>query len=548
MSASPFHVGEQWVQQRVGVREAIEPWARQIIRPYLPEQHRDFYAQLPFVVAAARDAAGRPWVTLLTGAPGFAQAPDQHQLWLATQPSKGDALAGALNPGTVLGLLGIELATRRRNRVNGVITGSGPNGLHLAVRQSFGNCPQYITEREWRWVDVDPQAASWSRHDSLDDSMKAWISQADTMFIGSGFPGDGVSAEETVGMDASHRGGERGFVQVLDAQRLVFPDYAGNNHFNTIGNLLIDPRVGLLFIDFARGNLLQITGRARIDWDSDAVSRYPGAQRLVYIDIEAVVQQQSVLPLRWGEPGADVQSLSVARKVRESADVVSLLLAARDGCALPDFEAGQHLPIELHVNGWDRRVSRTYSLSNVPGEGHYRISVKREPDGLASRWLHDAVSEGDVITAKPPAGDFVLRCTASPTVLISAGIGITPMVSMLHQFVARCGDQPLVFVHGARNGAHHALAEEVRRVAAANPNIALHVAYSRPRAEDIPGRDYHHEGHITPVLLASLLPHANAEVYLCGPAGFMADVAGALRDLGVAPERINSESFGPSVR
>jgi len=285
--ASPFHEGEHAVQSQLGVRQAIEPWARKVIRPFMPQQHRDFYTQLPFVVASARDAGDRQWVTLLAGPPGFIQSPDSRGLQFAALPHPGDALADALQPGTDLGLLGIELETRRRNRVNGRVGVLREDGFRFDVGQAFGNCPQYITERAWRQVDVTPEEASTTRQQYLDAGMQRWISKADTFFIGSGYRGDGT-ANDAFGMDASHRGGAPGFVRVLSNTRLVFPDYAGNNHFNTIGNLVLDPRVGLLFVDFESGSLMQITGRATIDFDSEEVTRHPDAQRLVIIDIEEI--------------------------------------------------------------------------------------------------------------------------------------------------------------------------------------------------------------------------------------------------------------------
>lgn len=544
MNPSPFHIGEQHVQTRVGVREVIEPWAGRVIRRFMPDQHREFYARLPFVVAAARDAAGRPWATLLVGPPGFVQSPDDRGLLLQTRALQGDALESSLTAGAELGLLGIELETRRRNRVNGTITETGAAGLRFEVGQAFGNCPQYITERKWRQVEVDPADAVVSRQNRLDGDMQAWIRSADTVFIASGYRGD-ADPGEAFGMDASHRGGMPGFVKVLGDRRLVIPDYAGNNHFNTIGNLVMDPRVGVLFVDFERGSLLQITGNATIDWDSGEVAKHPGAQRLIFIDLDTIVRLDDVLPLRWSEPAGSIRSLKVARKIKEGVDVASFELVARDGGALPGFEAGQHLPIELNVAGLDQPARRTYSLSNGPEQDHYRISVKRQPRGLVSRLLHDVIQEGDIISSKPPAGDFVLTCTARPTVLISAGIGVTPMVSMLHRLCAKRTGQPVVFVHGARDGGQHALAAEVRQLAAANASVTLHVAYSRPREDDVLGRDYDRAGRVTGDVIAELLPALDAEFYLCGPVRFMSDISNALVRLGVHPDRIHTETFGP---
>ena len=232
-SGSPFHSGEIEIQGRMGVQD-IEDWARKVVRPFLPEDHLDFHTALPFLVAAARDDQGRPWATLLTGPEGFITSPDPKSLVMDASLAAGDALEGTLSSGAHLGLLGIELASRRRNRVNGRVHMDEPGNLVFSVDQAFGNCPQYIREREWRRVsDNSPDVPI--RGERLTPSQTAWISSADTFFIASGHQGEGESP--AYGMDASHRGGEPGFVKVLNERQIQFPDFAGNNHFNTIGNL-----------------------------------------------------------------------------------------------------------------------------------------------------------------------------------------------------------------------------------------------------------------------------------------------------------------------
>lgn len=539
--ASPFHAGEQQVQERLGVRD-IEDWARKVVRPTLPEQHRAFYEALPFLVAAARDAEGRPWPTLLVGEEGFVSSPDARTLSIAARLVPGDALQGSLAAGADLGILGIELATRRRNRVNGRVAEDGAGDLVFAVDQAFGNCPQYIREREWHRVEGVP-AGTPLRGMRLTPSQRAWVSNADTFFIASGHRGDGDSP--AYGMDASHRGGDPGFVQVASETRLVFPDYAGNNHYNTIGNLVLDPRVGLLFVDFETGSLLQLTGRATIDWDSDAVARIPGARRLVAVDIEEIVELPAAVPLRWDASAESVRSLRLVEKTRESADVTSFVFEARDGGPLHTFRAGQHLPIELHVPGVEEPVRRTYSLSGAPSDGRYRISVKREPLGLASRHLHDQVGVGTILDARKPAGDFLLPCSKCPVVLVSAGVGVTPLASMLHDLAARNSGRPVWFVHGVRDGAHHPLADEIRALAGRNPNIRVHAAYSRPGPQDRPGTHYDSAGRVDGALLERLVGDLDAHFMLCGPTAFMAQVQTDLEERGVCPERIHTETFGP---
>jgi ferredoxin-NADP reductase/predicted pyridoxine 5'-phosphate oxidase superfamily flavin-nucleotide-binding protein len=537
---SPFHAGEQQVQERLGVRDAIEPWARKVVRSYLPDEHRRFYARLPFVVAAARDAQGRPWATLLAGQPGFVGSPDATTLEIGVRPLPGDCLEKALSPGADVGFLGIELATRRRNRVNGRVSAATEAGFEVAVDQTFGNCPQHIHERNWRSA---PAAAAPLRraHGSFTPELKRWIEAADTFFIASGHRGQGESP--TFGMDASHRGGKPGFARVTGEQSLVFPDYAGNDHYNTVGNLVLDPRAGLLFVDFEGGGLLQLTGRAEIDWDSPEIACIPGARRLVRFELDEAAELEAALPLRFDAAGGGVRSLRLVEKIRESDEVTSFVFEARDGGTLTDFTAGQHLPLELQgPEGCG--ASRTYSLSNGPGAGRYRISVKRHSHGVASRCLHDHVQVGDIVDAREPNGDFVLDPTsARPVALVSAGVGLTPLVSMLHQLVDPGDERRVWFVHGARDGRHHALADEVRLLCDRDRDVTLHVAYSRPGPEDERGRDYHSSGRVDAALLERLVPGLDADFYVCGPSAFMAALQEGLEARGVPADRIRSETF-----
>ncbi|MFT7530028.1 MAG: ferredoxin-NADP reductase, partial [Gammaproteobacteria bacterium] len=380
-----------------------------------------------------------------------------------------------------------------------------------------------------------------SRHSVLDTAMQDWIQSADTFFIASGYHGDDDNPR-TIGMDASHRGGQPGFVKVENSRRIIFPDYAGNNHFNTIGNLILEPGVGLLFVDFAKGDLLQITGRASIDWDSAEVANFPGAQRLVTIDIDEIVFLQCVLPLRWRKPVESNQTLKVANKIQESHDVISFELVSEDGKKLPEFKAGQYLPIEFETH--DSRIQRTYSISNGTGSDHYRISVKREPRGLASRYLHDVVEPGDTIKAGTPMGDFVIGDTHRPVVLVSAGIGITPMISMLNQLGSLANNKPIYFFHGTRNSTSHAFSKYVNALAKTLPNLKIEFSYSRPNLNDKPEIDYQHTGHVSGERIRQLVQEHDACYYLCGPPGFISEVSNSLVSDGVDQASIYLETFG----
>ncbi len=538
---SPFHRGEQVVQSRLGVRN-IADWARQVIRDYLPEQHREFYAAQSYLIVSARDKNGNPWVTMLHGGEGFVSSPNPYHLVINAKRIEGDALHHAFQLNADVGVLGIELVTRRRNRVNGRVVAVDTDSITLRVEQSFGNCPQHIRERAVRRVEASKKVQAQYGL-KLSVQQKTWIANADTLFIASGYRSQGES--ESFGMDASHRGGERGFVQVVGDSRLRFPDFAGNNHFNTIGNLVLDPRVGLLFIDFETGSLLQVSGTATIDWHPEESQLVVGARRVVEIAVNEVIELTDAVPLRWQSEASSVRSLRVAEKIKESRDVTSFILRARDGGPLAGFEPGQHLPIELSIDDVDTRVSRTYSISSSPNDEHYRITVKREPQGLASRHLHDHIEPGAIIQSRSPAGDFMMTCNVCPLVLVSAGVGVTPMVSILKAATEQPSDRPVWFIHGARDAEYHPLAQEVRDLASRYSNVRLHVAYSRARFEDVLGADFHSHGHVDGELLAALVNDLDAHYFLCGPKRFMADIQADLERRDIPTEQIHYETFGP---
>lgn len=539
-SPSPFHAGEIQVQSRLGVRQ-VETWARQVIRDHMPDQHRDFYAQQPFLILAARDAGGRPWATLIEGEPGFVTSPNPRVLDIHGALAAGDALDGALGIESDVGILGIEFATRRRNRVNGHLTEAENGILSFTVDQSFGNCPQYIHERDYTFAPETPVPHA-TVTPSLTAAQTGWIRAADTFFLATGHRGEGT--HESYGMDASHRGGTPGFVEVLDEATLRFPDYAGNNHFNTIGNLMLDDRIGMLFVDFASGSLLQISGRATIDWSPDAAAQATGARRSVSVHIDEVVDLRSALRLRWKTAEEDMRTLQLVAKTAESADVTSFVLAAAEGEDLPRFKAGQYLPIAIEVPGHAGPALRTYSLSHGPDRATYRISVKREDNGLVSRHLHDHLDVGMHVRAGKPSGDLTVPDHKAPLVLVSAGVGITPMLSILQDTAKEADQRPVWFVHGARNGRHHPHAAEVRSLTEAATHFRRFTAYSRPLDTDQRGVDYDTQGRIDMAALMDLRPPADAHFLLCGPAAFMSDIAAGLAQAGVPERRIHQESFG----
>lgn len=297
-----FHAGEQALQARTGARARLEELGPRVIRAFMPEQHRSFFAQLPFLVLGLVDAQGQPWASVLAAPPGFVQSPDDRHLSVAALPALQDPVQAALVPGAAIGLLGIEPHTRRRNRANGVIGRVDAHGFSVNVQQSFGNCPKYIQAREPRYVTGGTAGpAEVEQASALDEAARRLVAEADTFFIATAHPAaranDGARAH---GVDVSHRGGKPGFVRVDGGRRLIAPDFVGNFFFNTLGNLLLNPRAGLLFIDYAQGDLLHVAVTAHIVQDGPDLAAFEGAQRLLQMEVTQVRRLRGALPLRWG--------------------------------------------------------------------------------------------------------------------------------------------------------------------------------------------------------------------------------------------------------
>lgn len=296
---STFHAGERYAQERAGMREKMAGLGPRVIRDYMPEQHRSFFAQLPFLLVGSVDAGGQPWASIVTGTPGFVQAPDERSLAVTgMRMAAGDPLRGNLHEGAPLGLLGIEPHTRRRNRANGVLRAWSGAGMDIAITQSFGNCPKYIQARQPELLDAEALPATViSDSAALTPAMQALVRAADTFFIATASAG----TERPEGVDVSHRGGKPGFVRVDGDARLTLPDFVGNSFFNTIGNLLVNPRAGLLFADFDSGALLYLAVQAEVIWDGPEVAAFAGAQRLLRLQVQSARLLEHALPLRWGE-------------------------------------------------------------------------------------------------------------------------------------------------------------------------------------------------------------------------------------------------------
>jgi len=284
-----YHPGELEVQGLAGVERQADRVGR-IISSTMPPAAQEFLRRQPFAVLSSVAAQGQVWVSALIGKPGFMRAINEQTVAINSAPPDFGPLRENLKANPKVGMLAIEFATRRRMRVNG----KGrlhDHGVMIYAEQVYSNCPKYIQAREWELAQAMPVPVIIQRSDILNSAQQDWVQQADTFFIGSFHPEGGA--------DASHRGGNPGFVKIVDAKTLLWPDYIGNNMFNTLGNISAYPQAGLLFVDFDKGATLQLSGRATVLWDKERAIEFPGAQRLVEFTIGQIVETTGALPIRW---------------------------------------------------------------------------------------------------------------------------------------------------------------------------------------------------------------------------------------------------------
>lgn len=293
---SPFHEGEQAIQSRLGIRDRIERQGQRAIRPYMTEQHQEFVTGLPFIVAGSVDGQGRPWASLLTGDPGFVRPLGDKRLRVASLPWELDPIAGAIREGADVGLLGIDMTNRRRNRFTGRVAMVEDDAFEMDVVQTSGACPKYIQMRTY----AEPEGVAPTRSEAqtrLAGEAAAVVRESDVFFIASAYGSSEAAASQ--GADVSHRGGKKGFVRLdQDGMRLTYPEFVGNNQFNTLGNIMKNPKVGMVFPDLDGNRTVTLTGQARILWGGDELAAFEGALRMVEIRIETAYFIKGLYPFR----------------------------------------------------------------------------------------------------------------------------------------------------------------------------------------------------------------------------------------------------------
>jgi predicted pyridoxine 5'-phosphate oxidase superfamily flavin-nucleotide-binding protein len=284
------HQGERAVQRRAGWTR--EDWGSASVGATIPAVASQFLRQQRMIAIGAADGHEAVWATMLTGPAGFARAVGDRTVLIDSLPARHDPLSVLLDADHDVGMLAIEPQSRRRLRINGR-SRRQRDRLLVQTEQVYSNCPKYIQVRD---IVADharePVAAGPAVVTAeLTPGQQRWIAGADTFFI--------ATHASRHGADVSHRGGNPGFVRVLGPRRLLWPDYVGNSMYMTLGNLELNPAAGLLFLDWEHGHTLQLTGRARIDWDPGRAASVPGAERLIELDVDQIVQIHHASPLRW---------------------------------------------------------------------------------------------------------------------------------------------------------------------------------------------------------------------------------------------------------
>jgi hypothetical protein len=404
----------------------------------------------------------------------------------------------------------------------------------------------------------------------LDSASRATIQAADAFFVASY-----ADREDRRQVDVSHRGGRAGFVRVAQDGSLTIPDFDGNLFFATLGNILLNGKAGLLFVDFKTGDMLQMTGDAELVLESPEIAAFQGAERLWTFRARRVVRRRGALALRWTfqEDGWSPSSLmtgdwaqardrlraaelatrwrpfKVTRIVDESPSIRSFHLQPDDGAGLLPHLAGQHLPIRVTLPGADKPVLRTYTLSVAPSDGMYRISVKH--DGTVSKHLHENVRAGDIIEARAPAGAFVIDASSTgPAVFLAGGVGVTPMLAMLRHIVyeglRKQRVRPTIFFYAARSKRDRPFDRELAELVEAAQGAVKLIRVLSCVTDAQQGVDYDASGRIDMELLTRYLQFNDYEFYLCGPAQFTQALYDGLRGYNIADGRIHAEAFGPS--
>lgn len=291
MEHTPWHNGEVQIHKSLGITEKMNKLGQLMIRDHMPDQHREFYVGLEFLVLSALDETGRVWPFIWAGQLGFISSPDPKHLVIKNGSLSGQPDGLLLREGDKISILGIVPETKRRNRLNGTIIRTDRTEIEVRVDQSYGNCPRYIHVRE---KGENIRSGIVEDRETLSIEDKTFIAASDTLFIASRVAE--VESDPRKGIDINHRGGPTGFIKLRAENSLVIPDYAGNNFFNTFGNILNDPRTGVLIPNFQTGDLLTLNGKAEVVLNDPAGTELYGSHRYLVFTPDKIRRANNAFP------------------------------------------------------------------------------------------------------------------------------------------------------------------------------------------------------------------------------------------------------------
>lgn len=536
--SNPYHEGELAVQRRANETEIAQINGTAIDETIMAGALR-FISQQPMAIVGSMDSRGQVWASTLTGTPGFIRAVDVSTLVVdLSKPTtaEDDPLWTNLVVNPNVGMLIIELGSRRRLRINGLARIIS-NQVIIDVERAYPNCPRYIQRRGWKIADdgtvKDTIPRSFGKE--LNQTQQTVIANADTLFV--------ASAHTKHGVDASHRGGHPGFIKIINNRLLRIPDFSGNSMFNTLGNFDCYPHAGLVLIDFENGRSLQLTGHPKILWDlDDPQGETGGSQRFWEFEITAWQESTVAHPIVWeyldashfipklqnNNPTNFTLSLKVDCIRCETEHIRSIRLRCVDDKPLPEFQPGSHLQIKVNLANGNESL-RQYSILSDPNQrSFYEIAVLKQSEGRGgSVYMHEQVKQGDVLEVRALKNEFPMTTNAEHSILIAGGIGITPILSMLHQLAAE--KQSFEIHYSARQLSGLAMKNRVAQLAGDKAYFYTSQEAGSRRLD-----------------LKRLLstPKHGVHIYVCGPRGMI----NAVREIGLtqrwSPAQIHFESFG----
>jgi len=543
ININPYHEGELAVQKKAG--ESFEAKVNgSMISNEIPFGASGFIAQQRLIIIGTMDSGGGIWTSILFGNPGCVKAINQNQLEIDFSESVyvfDNHFQANIKDNSNIGILMIELESRRRLRVNGKIAKTSAHKYTVNIDQAYANCPKYIQRRQLITESIarSDVKTTYTTGNKLNDLQKKIISSADTFFVSSASPEHGI--------DASHRGGNPGFVRVLDDGKLLIPDFKGNSMFNTLGNFSVHPFAGLLFIDFHNGKLLQLSGRVRILWDNDDPQKTSGGTRRFW-QFETKEWREFALPenINWefidyspynpetiNETSADDTILLKVERIQLEADNIKSfqLRPMNNGDLLPEFQPGSHIQVQVRLPDHSTDYRHYSLLSNPNNRSMYTIAVLSQPDGRGgSLYLHKHIHEGDILEVKRPQNNFPVSAQSEHSILIAGGIGVTPILSMLEQLVT--DKQSFEFHYSARKHSEFAFYNKIKELAG-------------DKAHFYASREANSQRLNIDALLSS--PKPRTHIYVCGPRRMIAAIQETSKTHGWSPTQVHFESFGSQL-